>query len=97
MIDPATGATIESWPGWEDSAVPPERLADYLAEFTAEFTSVASREVIDRDTLRRTVEDVVEGLRDGPGEHDGPGHERGAEDDREEGEEQPELVGAQVP
>ncbi|BDH57687.1 hypothetical protein MTP03_26260 [Tsukamurella sp. PLM1] len=23
----------ESWPGWEDSAVAPERLADYLAEF----------------------------------------------------------------
>lgn len=33
LTDPATGATIESWPGWEDSAVPPERLADYLAEF----------------------------------------------------------------
>lgn len=33
LSDPATGATIESWPGWEDSAVPPERLADYLAEF----------------------------------------------------------------
>src|SRR5699024_3024384 len=27
------GVTTESWPGWEDSAVPPERLADYLAEF----------------------------------------------------------------
>lgn len=23
---------VESWPGWEDSAVAPERLADYLAE-----------------------------------------------------------------
>ncbi|SHN47982.1 FAD-binding and (Fe-S)-binding domain-containing protein [Cryptosporangium aurantiacum] len=23
----------EAWPGWEDSAVPPERLADYLREF----------------------------------------------------------------
>ena len=33
LTDPATGQTIESWPGWEDSAVPPERLADYLAEF----------------------------------------------------------------
>ena len=33
LTDPATGATIESWPGWEDSAVPPGRLADYLAEF----------------------------------------------------------------
>ncbi|WP_370452275.1 FAD-binding and (Fe-S)-binding domain-containing protein [Dietzia sp. ANT_WB102] len=33
LTDPATGATTESWPGWEDSAVPPERLADYLAEF----------------------------------------------------------------
>ena len=29
--------------------------ADYLAEFTSEFTSVASREVIDRDTLRRRL------------------------------------------
>jgi len=29
--------------------------SDYLAEFTAEFTSVASREVIDRDTLRRRL------------------------------------------
>ncbi|WP_084033438.1 FAD-binding and (Fe-S)-binding domain-containing protein [Arthrobacter sp. 35/47] len=27
----ATGG--ESWPGWEDSAVAPEKLADYLAEF----------------------------------------------------------------
>ncbi|MFL0579900.1 FAD-binding and (Fe-S)-binding domain-containing protein [Dietzia sp. 179-F 9C3 NHS] len=33
LTDPETGATIESWPGWEDAAVPPERLADYLAEF----------------------------------------------------------------
>ena len=33
LTDPATGRTIESWPGWEDAAVPPERLADYLAEF----------------------------------------------------------------
>ena len=33
LTDPVTGRTIESWPGWEDSAVPPERLADYLAEF----------------------------------------------------------------
>ncbi|MCW4356113.1 Tn3 family transposase [Hoyosella sp. YIM 151337] len=29
--------------------------ADFLAEFTGEFTSVASREVIDRDTLRRRL------------------------------------------
>lgn len=27
--------------------------ADFLTEFTDEFTSVASREIIDRDTLRR--------------------------------------------
>lgn len=33
LTDPATGRTIESWPGWEDAAVPPEHLADYLAEF----------------------------------------------------------------
>lgn len=33
LTDPATGRIIESWPGWEDSAVPPERLADYLADF----------------------------------------------------------------
>lgn len=29
--------------------------SDYLAEFTTEFTSVASREVIDRATLRRQL------------------------------------------
>jgi len=29
--------------------------SDYLAEFTSEFTSVASREVIDRNTLRRRL------------------------------------------
>ena len=28
---PASGG--ESWPGWEDSAVAPEKLADYLADF----------------------------------------------------------------
>ena len=33
LTDPSTGATIESWPGWEDSAVAPDRLADYLADF----------------------------------------------------------------
>ncbi|UVE97023.1 FAD-binding oxidoreductase [Dietzia sp. B32] len=33
LTDPVTGVTTESWPGWEDSAVPPDRLADYLAEF----------------------------------------------------------------
>ncbi|WP_422750114.1 FAD-binding and (Fe-S)-binding domain-containing protein [Mycobacterium sp. WMMD1722] len=27
------GTTVTSWPGWEDSAVAPERLADYLADF----------------------------------------------------------------
>ncbi len=37
----ALGATAQvpgkpsSWPGWEDSAVPPERLGDYLRELTA--------------------------------------------------------------
>ncbi|HKE52425.1 MAG TPA: FAD-binding and (Fe-S)-binding domain-containing protein [Actinomycetes bacterium] len=25
----------EAWPGWEDAAVPPERLGDYLRDFTA--------------------------------------------------------------
>ena len=29
--------------------------SDFLAEFTTEFTSVASREVTDRDTLRRRL------------------------------------------
>lgn len=33
LTDPETGETFETWPGWEDSAVRPERLADYLAEF----------------------------------------------------------------
>ncbi|WP_413464388.1 FAD-binding and (Fe-S)-binding domain-containing protein [Dietzia sp. PP-33] len=33
LTDPATGEVIESWPGWEDSAVAPERLAGYLADF----------------------------------------------------------------
>ena len=28
----SSGPAPESWPGWEDSAVAPERLADYLAE-----------------------------------------------------------------
>ncbi|MDQ3275554.1 MAG: FAD-binding oxidoreductase, partial [Actinomycetota bacterium] len=27
-----TAAGTEAWPGWEDSAVPPERLADYLRD-----------------------------------------------------------------
>lgn len=27
--------TYESWPGWEDAAVPPENLADYLLDFRA--------------------------------------------------------------
>lgn len=29
----ADGSTVTSWPGWEDSAVAPENLADYLADF----------------------------------------------------------------
>lgn len=33
LTDPDTGVTTESWPGWEDSAVPPDQLAGYLAEF----------------------------------------------------------------
>ncbi|WAC56990.1 FAD-binding and (Fe-S)-binding domain-containing protein [Gordonia sp. SL306] len=32
--DESVGADYESWPGWEDAAVAPERLADYLDEFT---------------------------------------------------------------
>ncbi|WP_051165206.1 FAD-binding and (Fe-S)-binding domain-containing protein [Nocardia testacea] len=27
------GSSVTSWPGWEDSAVAPEKLADYLADF----------------------------------------------------------------
>ena len=27
------GSSVTSWPGWEDSAVAPENLADYLADF----------------------------------------------------------------
>jgi len=30
-----TPADHPAWPGWEDAAVPPARLAEYLAEFTA--------------------------------------------------------------
>ncbi len=36
LIDPddeSVGTGYESWPGWEDAAVAPERLADYLADF----------------------------------------------------------------
>lgn len=33
LTDPATGRVMDSWPGWEDSAVAPENLADYLADF----------------------------------------------------------------
>ncbi|MEW5809333.1 MAG: FAD-binding and (Fe-S)-binding domain-containing protein [Actinomycetota bacterium] len=29
----ADGTSVTSWPGWEDSAVAPENLADYLADF----------------------------------------------------------------
>lgn len=32
-IELPDGRTVTSWPGWEDSAVAPERLADYLADF----------------------------------------------------------------
>ncbi|OBC03285.1 MULTISPECIES: FAD-binding and (Fe-S)-binding domain-containing protein [unclassified Gordonia (in: high G+C Gram-positive bacteria)] len=37
LVDPESDAptTHESWPGWEDAAVAPERLADYLQDFTA--------------------------------------------------------------
>ncbi|MFJ5116883.1 FAD-binding and (Fe-S)-binding domain-containing protein [Kitasatospora sp. NPDC088548] len=31
----AAGGGIEAWPGWEDSAVPPERLGDYLRDLRA--------------------------------------------------------------
>ena len=31
--DESVGAGYESWPGWEDAAVAPERLADYLTDF----------------------------------------------------------------
>jgi FAD/FMN-containing dehydrogenase/Fe-S oxidoreductase len=30
-----TPADRPAWPGWEDAAVPPERLAEYLGDFTA--------------------------------------------------------------
>ncbi|WP_238418718.1 FAD-binding and (Fe-S)-binding domain-containing protein [Gordonia sp. 'Campus'] len=32
--DESIGGGYESWPGWEDAAVAPERLADYLDDFT---------------------------------------------------------------
>lgn len=32
--DDSIGNDYESWPGWEDAAVAPERLADYLDDFT---------------------------------------------------------------
>ncbi|MBD0863479.1 FAD-binding oxidoreductase [Gordonia sp. zg691] len=32
--DESIGNDYESWPGWEDAAVAPERLADYLDDFT---------------------------------------------------------------
>lgn len=35
LTDPETGAAITTWPGWEDAAVRPEALADYLEEFRA--------------------------------------------------------------
>ncbi|MEV1331427.1 FAD-linked oxidase C-terminal domain-containing protein [Micromonospora costi] len=30
-----TPSGVPAWPGWEDAAVPPERLGDYLRDFTA--------------------------------------------------------------
>lgn len=33
LTDPETGETVLSWPGWEDAAVRPDLLGDYLAEF----------------------------------------------------------------
>lgn len=33
LADPGGGDPVASWPGWEDSAVAPEDLADYLADF----------------------------------------------------------------
>lgn len=42
LLDPETGETVHTWPGWEDAAVRPELLADYLAEF---------RELLDRHGL----------------------------------------------
>ncbi|MEU0498814.1 FAD-binding and (Fe-S)-binding domain-containing protein [Mycobacterium sp. NPDC006124] len=32
-LELADGSSVTSWPGWEDSAVAPENLADYLADF----------------------------------------------------------------
>lgn len=32
-LELADGRSVTSWPGWEDSAVAPENLADYLADF----------------------------------------------------------------
>ncbi|RYE43445.1 MAG: FAD-binding oxidoreductase [Hyphomicrobiales bacterium] len=32
-LDNPDGPSVTSWPGWEDSAVAPENLADYLADF----------------------------------------------------------------
>ncbi|MFC7672834.1 FAD-binding and (Fe-S)-binding domain-containing protein [Mycolicibacterium sp. GCM10028919] len=32
-LELADGSSVTSWPGWEDSAVAPEKLADYLADF----------------------------------------------------------------
>ena len=33
--NPSAGAAYESWTGWEDAAVAPDRLADYLVDFQA--------------------------------------------------------------
>lgn len=33
LEDPDGNGSLTSWPGWEDSAVAPERLADYLVDF----------------------------------------------------------------
>ncbi|GAC01776.1 putative FAD-linked oxidase [Gordonia namibiensis NBRC 108229] len=40
--DESVGGNYESWPGWEDAAVAPERLADYLDDFA---------ELLDRHSL----------------------------------------------
>ena len=31
---------LSAWPGWEDAAVPPEQLGDYLREFDALMTEL---------------------------------------------------------
>jgi FAD/FMN-containing dehydrogenase/Fe-S oxidoreductase len=36
----------EAWPGWEDAAVPPQRLADYLGDFRVLLTRYGRRGVV---------------------------------------------------